>query len=521
MTPIFNRKVNVLLIESGGSGSHITDIPYIARQLIANTSISQQFYTTVQDSGACDGLACKLDIAHVLGGGSTHNFMIYVLGSRQDFNDWTKFGIKGWKYSDVLHYMVELETYEDSYYGEIDRGTRGPVHVTRQVSYPFDDLRERWKAAALELGYEVGDYNGPRQTYFADVQKNVRNGVRQSTDNVFLKPIMKIRPNLNIIMFSHVTRILFKGNEAIGVEYSRNGTLHKVMASREVILSAGALASPKILMLSGIGSTEELHKHDIKQIVNLSGVGRNYQDHLSVDVRISSNQKFPKNSGITKENYEKWKTKGTGILAASNGFSKAYITTNYSYNSNDSQITYTVIALQDDLDPSRVQLSMSLETAKTYSRGYVKLRNKDPKAHVIVNPRYLSRIEDKQNHIEGLKKYLELMKSNPFKQIGAKLIIFSNTKHCSEQFKLYSDNWLYCYIQKNSVTSYHPSGTCKMGSSSDPMAVVDERLRVRNVKRLRVIDASIMPQVTRGNTNAPVMMIGLKGADMIRQDWRI
>lgn len=241
--------------------------------------------------------------------------------------------------------MKELETYEDR--NSKARGQKGPIHLTRQNDYALNDIRNRWNAAAKKLGYEVGDYNGPRQNYFADSQKNVRSGVRQSTDDVYLKPVMGKRSNLHVIMFSHVTRILFSGNTAFGVEYSRNGRLCKVMARKEVILSASALASPQILMLSGIGPKRQLQKFNIKVSIDLPGVGQNLEDHVRTFAKFSTNQSYPKNAYITKKNYRLWKSQREGIFASSLSCSFVFSTSNYSIDSNDTQITAQLYIARD------------------------------------------------------------------------------------------------------------------------------------------------------------------------------
>lgn len=519
--PLLNlpiNQVNVLLIESGGSGSHITDIPQLNGVLLAYTNMSRTIYTTVQHNGVCNGQPCALSAARFLGGGSTHNGLLYVRGSRQDFTEWTELGLKGWSYKDVLPYMIELETYRVKGHRLRDRGVEGPIKVSSKCIPPYDLIAQPWKDSATEKGYKIGDYNGPRQTYFGDAQSNVGHGVRQSTDNAYLRPFMGKRSNLHVIMFSHVTRVLFNDRTAIGVEYVRNGTLHQVMASSEVILSAGALATPQILMLSGIGPKKELAKFNIKPVAIVPGVGRNLQDHLRVFTTLSTNLKYPNNTGITKENYELWRTKKRGILASAGGCSIGFITTNNSVNSNDSQLRLVPSIDQDDKYPEKAVISAFVASTRIYSRGYVKLQSTNPFDDMIVNPRYLSHGPDKENLISGLKVLYELFNSEPFKDANPKVLI---DRKCSKQFVPYSDDWLYCTIQMNSGTCYHYSCTCKMGPTSDPMAVVNDQLQVRKVKNLRVIDASVMPQVTRGNTNAPVMMIGLKGADMIRKRWRV
>lgn len=485
--------------------------------------MSRLQYTTPQASGYFNGKPCPVYTGRFLGGSSVHNRLCYTRGSVQDFTEWSALGISGWTYDELLPFMVELETWSDGNGQDPARGKHGPIHVTSEPNSPFVKYRKRWNAAALMSGYQIGDYNGRRQTYFGDVQKDIRSGVRQSTDNVYLKPIMKDRKNLDVITFSLVTRILFNkaGTVATGVEYSRKGKLHKVNAAKEVILSAGSIGSPQVLLLSGIGPKRQLDKFKIPVICNLPGVGRNLQDHQQLNASVSCSQPFPGDSEVTQENYDLWKREKKGILAATRFFSEGYITTDYSKSSNDSQVWLVLNAALDRANPSRSLLQLFVEAGRVYSTGYLELKSTDPFDDVLINPRYLSNVKDSNNLISGLKTMLRLMNTRPFKEIGVKLVISGNTKQCSDKFEIYSDDWFYCYVQKNTFNAFHYTSTCKMGSITDRLAVVNDKLQVRGVKNLRVIDASVMPQLTRGPPNAASMMIGLKGADLIVKQYKL
>lgn len=512
----------MLLIESGGSGSEITNIPNILKDFFYVRNVSRVINSTVQRSGVCNGEPCKLSFGHILGGASVFNNFNYARIDKATLADWSKGGVKGWAWDDILPFMKELETYEDTFNGIVDRGTRGPVHATRQNVFPWDDIRKRWKAAAIDAGYQIGDYNGPRRTYFTDTQKAIHNGVGQSTDQTYLRPIMGKRANLHVIMLSHVTRILFDSNKvATGVEYSRNGKLQKVRASREVIVSAGPIGSPQLLMLSGIGPAGQLDKFNIKPVAKIPGVGHSLQDHLKITAKLSTNLPYPPNSRVTKENYDLWRSEKKGILAAGQRTSLGFLASQYSVDGNDTQIVIMPVVLPDEQNPDKIMLQMQVASIRTKSRGHIELRSSNPFDDVKVDPNYMGRQEDRSNAIAGMKVYFSLMKLAPFAQLDVKLVIDEKTKQCSKKFEMFSDEWFFCFIQKNSEVYFHFSSTCRMGGDGHPMAVVDDRLRVRQVKKLRVVDSSIMPQVVRGSSNIPSMIIGLKGADMIRRDNRL
>lgn len=485
--------------------------------------MSERVLTTVQKSGFGNGKPVNVTVGHFLGGSSTHNRLCYIRACKQDLDEWTALGNKGWSYRELLPYMIALESYDGRAAGDVTRGARGPIKVTREsgvnIFYPY---RKRWRDATALAGYEFGDYNGPRQVIFSDTERNIGRGIRQSTDNAYLKPILGKRKNLDVIMFSRAQKIIFNkaGDTAIGIEYSRNGQTHKVMANKEVILSGGTFGTPHLLMLSGIGPKEQLQKANIKVVMDLPGVGQNLQDHNYVNVSVTSTGKFPDNTQVDKENFDLWSKNGSGILGTTPFISQGYITTKHSVNSDDSQI-WLLLGMFRNSDPSKALLGMTVSTSRTYSLGTLTLNTTNPSAALIKDPKYLSNSKDKDNLITGMKAVLGLMGSKPFQDINAKLIVDGKTKKCSKKFTIYSDEWLYCFIKKNGFSAYHYTSTCKMGPKSDPMAVVNDQLQVRGIKQLRIIDASVMPQSTRGSTNAPSMMIGLKGAALVRKQYLI
>ncbi|CAH2051931.1 unnamed protein product, partial [Iphiclides podalirius] len=536
---------NLLLLESGPDENEITDVPSLAGYLQL-TKLDWQ-YKTEPTPYACLGFKkrrCSWPRGKVLGGSSVLNYMIYVRGNRYDFDQWESFGNPGWGYRDVLKYFIKSEDNRNPYLAKSEYHGRGG-YLTVQEAPWRTPLVAAFVEAGVEIGYENRDINGAVQTGFMIAQGTIRRGSRCSTAKAFLRPV-RTRRNLDISLNSQVTKILINPvtMKAYGVEFVKHGMKRVVFARKEVILSAGAINSPQLLMLSGIGPKDHLRDVGIKVLKDLP-VGENLQDHVGVGgltflvdkpVAIVQNrfQAFP----VTM-NYVVNERGPMTVLGGLEGI--AFVNTKYanssglwpdiqfhmapaSFSSDNGQIVRKILGLTDELYDS-VYRPIANKDAWTImplllrpnTRGYVKLRSSNPFDYPVMNPRYHEDRLDVNRLVEGIKIALKVANASPFKQFGSRLYM-KPLPNC-KQFQFMSDEYIECQVRTISMTIYHQCGTAKMGPSWDQKAVVDQRLRVYGVQGLRVIDASVMPTIVSGNTNAAVIMIGEKGADMIKQDW--
>ena len=446
----------------------------------------------------------------VLGGSSSLNGLLYVRGQREDYDRWAALGNRGWAYADVLPYFKKSEDQErgaDAYHG-----VGGPLKVSDlRLRRPIAD---RFIAAAQEIGIPFNpDYNGARQEGVGYFQQTAHEGFRWSTARGFLKPA-RARRNLNVHTHAQVCRILFEGATAIGVEYLHNGERKTVRARAEVVLASGAIGSPQILQLSGIGPQALLQRVGVPVRVDLPGVGRNLQDHLQVRLVFRTRERtlndevnHPLRKAWIALQYALWRT-GPLTLAAS----QVAIFTRSSPSAGRPDIQFHMQPLSAD-KPGEGAHPFSAFTAsvcqlRPFSRGHIEIRSPDPLQYPLIHANYLS---DERDHpiVVGAIKVARRIAAAP-----------ALAPHIVSEFtpgpRYQSDAQLLEAARRFSQSIYHPAGTCKMGH--DPLAVVDDRLRVHGVSRLRVVDASIMPELVSGNTNAPVIMIAEKASDMILED---
>ncbi|XP_055610059.1 glucose dehydrogenase [FAD, quinone] [Uranotaenia lowii] len=535
----------VLLIEAGPDENEVSDVPSLAAYL--QLSKLDWAYKTEPTNKACLGMVnnrCNWPRGKVLGGSSVLNYMIYVRGNKHDFDQWESFGNPGWGYDDVLQYFIKSEDNRNPYLA------RNPYHgtgglLTVQEAPWHTPLVAAFVEAGTEIGYENRDINGAQQTGFMIAQGTIRRGSRCSTAKAFLRPI-RLRKNLHIAMNSHVTKLLIDPGtkKAVGVEFFRQGKRHFVKAKREIIMSAGSINTPQILMLSGIGPREHLDEIGIKTIVDLP-VGNNLQDHVGmggltflVDKPVAILQNRLEAASVTM-NYVINERGPMTVLGGLEGI--AFVNTPYanqtldwpdvqfhmapaSLNSDGGARVKKILGLKEDLyqevfHPIEDVYSWTIMPLllRPRSRGWVRLKSKNPFHYPIMNPNYFDDPYDALTLVEGAKMALRVSEAKVFKQFGSRLHRrpLPNCKH----LKFLSDAYLECQVRTISMTIYHPVGTAKMGPKWDPDAVVDPRLRVYGVSGLRVIDASIMPTIVSGNTNAAVIMIGEKGANLIKEDW--
>lgn len=502
---------SVLLLEAGGPDSNPwIHIPVGYFKTMHNPELDWCYKTEPDENVA--GRQIQWPRGKVLGGSSSLNGLLYVRGQREDYDRWADLGNDGWRFDEVLPYFKKSEDQERG--ASEFHGVGGPLKVSDlRLRRPIAD---HFIAAAQDIGIPFNeDYNGATQEGVGYFQQTAHKGFRWSTAKGFLKPARK-RPNLTVETHAQTTRILFDGKRAIGVEYRRDGELHEVRAGAEVILSAGAIGSPQILQNSGIGPVALLRKVGVPVLHDLPGVGRNLQDHLQVRLVFKTRERTLNdevNSLIGKAwvgmQYMLNRT-GPLTLAAS----QVTIFTRSSPEADRPDIQFHMQPLSAD-KPGEGAHPFSAFTAsvcqlRPFSRGHVEIQSADPLKYPLIHANYLSDERDFPVVIGGIKVARRIAEAPSLKP------------HIISEFvpgaQFSSDEQLLEAARRYSQSIYHPAGTCKMGK--DAMAVVDERLRVRGIDGLRVVDASIMPELVSGNTNAPTIMIAEKAADMIRADRR-
>ncbi|XP_064460786.1 glucose dehydrogenase [FAD, quinone]-like [Ornithodoros turicata] len=534
---------SVLLIEAGKAEDATTEIPIFA--LIHSHGPYDWDFTTTTQNYSCLALHDQKSVwprGKALGGSSVINYMMYVRGNKHDYNLWAKNGAYGWSYQEVLPYFKSIETFNIPVHGGTEyHGTSGELPVSYSPTETL--LSKVFRQAGYELGFEHVDYNGARQTGFSRVQNNIRNGERVSSSKAFILPVIDERNNLDVTLNSKALKIVFKGKRAIGVVYEKQAETYFVRAKREVIVSSGAIGSPQLLMLSGIGPKEHLYHHGINLIADLP-VGKNLQDHVYVGglaATIKKKAQIDLHAVQTFKDYIFQHSGGLSIPAAIE--SVAFVSTpfvNASYDFPDVEIVIVSLGPQSEEGerfltdhgitgevyrkyylPKRAggtnafQLVPILNRPK--SRGFLKLRSRDPDDPPIIDPKYLTHPQDIKVAVEASKWALRVMKTKAFKKLGLKPwnILFPGC----ERYEMYSEGYLACLARHNTMSTWHPCCTCAMGS--DDYAVVDTRLRVRGgVRGLRVVDASVMPRIVTGNLNIPTQMIAAKAAAMILEDYK-
>lgn len=506
----------VLLLEAGKKDNYFwIDIPVGYLYTIGNPRTDWCFETEAETG--LNGRSIGYARGKVLGGCSSINAMIYMRGQQYDYDHWAELGNRGWGWQDVLPVFRRSESYQ---HGADDfHGANGELRVEeRRVNW---EILDAWRDAAEECGIpKIDEFNRGDNFGNAYFQMNQRNGKRWSAVRAFLDPV-KARSNLTILTEATVRKICFDDNAikptATGVVIRQGSHEQLFEANSEVILAAGAIASPQLLQLSGIGVSETLYKHGIQPLIELPGVGENLQDHLqirtiySVDNTVTLNQRARTPWGMALMGLEYFLRK-TGPLTMPPSQLGAFAKTDS--NQPTANIEWHVQPLSLDKFGSPLHrynaITPSVANVRPTSRGQVTLRDQDPSSAPLIQPNYLSTEEDRAVAVAGLKFTREIMAApalGPFSpqelKPGAHLTGDEELAHAAGDL---------------GTTIFHPVGTCKMGK--DPMAVVDDHLRVHGVKGLRVVDASIMPTITSGNTNAPTVMIAEKGAEFIKDQYR-
>jgi len=455
-----------------------------------------------------DGRRMYCPRGRVVGGSSSINGMAYVRGHALDYDRWAGNALPDWSYAHVLPYFKRAESRAKG--GDDYRGGDGPLHVSTGAC--TNPLYQAFIEAGVQAGYPfTEDMNGHQQEGFGAMDMTTRKGRRWSTAQAYLKPALA-RPNLTLQVGAMVTRILFEGQRAVGVEYARGGRVHTVRAAREVLLCGGAINSPHLLMLSGIGDADDLGKRGIDAVAHLPGVGRNLQDHLEVYVQHACTQPISLYGATRPWNQLRigvqWLLFGEGLGATNHFESGAFIRRNDSVAHPDLQYHFLPMAVSYDGRAAAEGHGYQAHVGpmRPTSRGRVALRSADPGEGPSIQFNYMASEEDREEMRDAVRLTREILAQPAFEPFrGPELAPGPG---------VLGDADIDAFVRAKGESAYHPSCSCKMGS--DEQAVVDGEARVHGIDGLRVVDASIMPTIVSGNLNAPTIMVAEKAADMIK-----
>ncbi|ELZ51934.1 glucose-methanol-choline oxidoreductase [Halorubrum distributum JCM 9100] len=499
-------ETSVLLLEAGTpDDDRNMRIPAAFPELF-KTDADWEYYTEPQDG--CAGRELYWPRGKTLGGCSSTNAMIYVRGHPSDYDGWAELGNDGWGYDSMLEYFRRAETFEptDSSY----HGDEGPLNVTDQSSPR--PASEAFVRAAAQAGYDRNDdFNGAEQAGVGLYHVTQKNGKRHSAADAYLKPALD-RPNLTAETGAQVTEVTIEDGRATGVEYSRDGEARSVDATEEVLVSAGAVNSPQILMLSGIGDPDHLADHGIDVEAASPGVGRNLQDHLFAFTVYETDDDVSTldDAGSLRDLFN-WFVRKRGKLTSNVGEAGGFVRTDPDEPRPDLQFHFAPSYFMEHglANPEEGRgLSIGATQLRPESRGRVRLSSTDPFEAPAIDPNYLDERADLETLVEGVKRAREIADQDALSEyLGRELWPGGDVE---------TDEEIARHVREECHTVYHPVGTCKMGD--DPAAVVDDELRVRGVEGLRVVDASVMPTLVGGNTNAPTIAIAERAADLIRED---
>ena len=498
----------VLVIEYGGSDRSIFIQMPSALAIPMNTSRYNWRYESEAEP-ALGGRRLHTPRGKGLGGSSSINGLVYIRGNPLDFERWQDDGAAGWGYANVLPYFRRAETRDEG--GDAYRGDSGPLH-TRYGSLT-NPLHAAWIKAAAEAGYPLTqDVNGAQQEGFGRMDMTVRRGVRCSTANAYLRPAMA-RSNVRVVTHALASRILFEGQRAIGVAYERRGRTHQVRARREVILAGGPINSPQLLKLSGIGPAEELQAHGIPVLADRPGVGANLQDHLEFYFQMACTQQITLYSSMNPLAKAliglRWLLRRDGLGATNHFESCGFIRSRAGIRYPDIQYHFLPMAVSYDGSSLAREHGFQAHVGpmRSRSRGTVKLRSPDPHTKPEIRFNYMSHPDDWTEMRACVRLTREIFQQPAFAPYRGREI--------APGADVVSDEAIDAFIADKVESAYHPCGTCRIGRTDDPLAVVDSELKVIGLAALRVVDSSVMPSVTTGNLNAPTIMIGEKGADHI------
>ncbi|CAN7149589.1 choline dehydrogenase [Pseudoduganella sp. LjRoot289] len=505
--------VQVCLLEAGPrDSSPFIRLPIGILFLMMSKTLNWRYYTEPQ--AGLYGRRLFWPRGKTLGGSSSSNAMVYTRGHRGDYDHWAALGNRGWSYADLLPVFKRAQHHEPG--ADDFHGGGGPLNVSAQRSP--NALTQVFLDAGKAAGYALNDdFNGPSQEGLGRYHLTQKNGERWSVARAYLHPVRK-RPNLTVVTGAHASRILMEGKHARGVAYLKNGKAQQALASREVILSGGAINSPQLLMLSGIGPQDELARHRIPLLHHLPGVGQNLQDHL--DVMLVQKCTQPVSLGISWRNLLaqaghllNYLLRRQGPFTTNSAEGGGFVKSRPELAAPDLQFHFTPATLDGhgrNLGYARSTMlghgyALHVCDLRPRSRGRIGLHSADPLAHALIEPNYLSHPDDLDNMVRGVKAARAILAQPAFDPYRGAAI--------HPGAPLQSDDEIRDFVRRQAETIYHPVGSCKMGH--DAMAVVDDTLAVHGLQGLRVADASIMPTLVGGNTNAPTVAIAEKAADMI------
>ncbi len=499
----------VLVLEYGGSDrSPFIQMP--AALAIPMNSKTYNWGYRSEPEPHLNGRRMQCPRGKVLGGSSSINGLVYVHGHPLDFERWEEEGAKGWGYRNVLPYFRRAESFRGG--ADTYRGDGGPLATSHGLK--CNPLYDAFIAAGRQAGYPVSDdLNGERQEGFGPLDMTVRDGVRSSTANAYLRPAMK-RRNLKVVTHALATKIAFEGRRAIGVHYRRQGGEHGVRARREVILCGGPINSPQLMKLSGIGPAAELGALSIDVVADRSGVGENLQDHLEFTFQIASKQPITLygHTGLVARALigAHWLLRGRGLGASNHFEAGGFIRSRAGVRYPDIQFHFLPMAVAYDGSSLAREHGFQAHVGpmRSKSRGWVRLKSLNPAEPPLIQFNYMSNSEDWIEMRACVRLTREIFAQRAFDPYRGREI--QPGANCV------SDEAIDAFVRERVESAYHPSCTCKMGSRADPSAVVDPETRVIGVEALRVVDSSIMPSITNGNLNAPTIMMAEKAADMIR-----
>jgi choline dehydrogenase len=505
-------KYSVLLLEAGPEDSHLwIHIPLGYGRLFKEKAVNWMYQT--EPEPGLNGRNVFQPRGKVLGGSSSINGLLYVRGQHEDYDRWRQHGNLGWGFDDVLPYFKKAE--DQTRGGDDFHGVGGPLPVSDWRH--ADPLSAAFVDAAAEVGFpKNSDFNGATQEGAGFFQTTTKGGRRASTAVAYLRPA-KARPNLHVETSALAEQILFEGRRAVGVSYRAAGIPRTARARKEILISGGAFNSPQLLQLSGVGPADLLRQHGIEVVLDAPGVGNDLQDHMQVRVVMRCSQAItlndivnnPIRKVLTGLRYAAFRT---GPLTIAAGTSGAFFKTNPRLATPDIQIHFLPFStdkMGEKLHPFS-GFTASVCQLRPESRGSLRIKSAEPAAPPEIRINYLASDVDRATNVEGLKILRRILHA----QALAPYVV----EEVDPGDKITSDEALLAYCRARGTTIYHPTSTCRMGN--DPLAVVDQRLRVRGIDGLRVIDASVMPDLVSGNTNAPVIMIAEKASDLILQDAR-
>ena len=501
-------KHSVLLLESGGSDRSI----FIQMPTALSIPMNNPRYIwdyEAEPEPALGGRRIHTPRGRVLGGSSSINGLVYIRGNPLDFQRWQDEGASGWSYADVLPYFKRAEDRAEG--GDAYRGAGGPLKT--QYGSLKNPLHEAWLQSAKAAGYPMtSDVNGRQQEGFGRMDMTVGEGRRWSAANAYLKPALK-RPNLTVLTGALVSKVVFEAKRAVGVRYSQGGQAFEAKASAEVILAGGAINSPQLLKLSGIGPAAELASHGLDVICDRPGVGENLQDHLEFYFQIASKKPVTLYSAMNPLAKAligaRWILFKNGLGATNHFESCGFIRSRAGIAYPDIQYHFLPLAVTYDGQSMAKQHGFQAHVGpmRSKSRGWVRLKSPDPAAKPEIRFNYMSHPDDWSEMRACVRLTREIFAQAPFDPYRG--------EELQPGKDAVSDEAIDAFIRDKVETAYHPSCSCKMGREDDPMAVVDSQARVIGVSGLRVVDASIMPSITTGNLNAPTIMLAEKAADHI------